>query len=171
MAIQLQGNYSKKIGLPGYSSHQFSLTIVAELTDISQVQAETSRIYKLLQESVDRELQNPGFLPETPNTSKIHENGNGHERNSLPHNRRINSNPYNEQWKCSIKQKELILKIVQEQNLDKNHVEEISKQLFGLGVKDLNKLQASGLIDELTENQQSNGKGQSFNPVLVGARR
>ena len=40
MALQIEANYSKKIGLPGYSSHQFSITLKAELTDISQVEAE-----------------------------------------------------------------------------------------------------------------------------------
>jgi hypothetical protein len=36
MAIQLEANYSKKLGLPGYSSHQYSVTIRTELGDIKQ---------------------------------------------------------------------------------------------------------------------------------------
>jgi hypothetical protein len=32
-AIHLEANYSKKLGLPGYSSHQYSVTIKTEVTD------------------------------------------------------------------------------------------------------------------------------------------
>ena len=33
MAIHLEANYSKKLGLPGYSSHQYSVTVKTEVTD------------------------------------------------------------------------------------------------------------------------------------------
>jgi hypothetical protein len=75
MAIQLEANYSKKLGLPGYSSHQFSVTIRVELADIKQVEAESSRLYALLQGCVDRDIQQTGFLP-VPGTNGS--NGNGH---------------------------------------------------------------------------------------------
>jgi hypothetical protein len=52
--ITLECNYSKKLGLPGYSSHQFSISLKTELADASQVQAESSRLYKLLQNGVDK---------------------------------------------------------------------------------------------------------------------
>jgi erythromycin esterase-like protein len=38
--IVLEANYSKKLGLPGYSSHQYSLTVRKEVSDISQVEKE-----------------------------------------------------------------------------------------------------------------------------------
>ena len=37
MALILEANYSKKIGLPGYSSHQFSLTLKVEIADPAQI--------------------------------------------------------------------------------------------------------------------------------------
>jgi hypothetical protein len=40
MAIKLSANYSKKLGLPNYSSHSFSASVEVELTDISQVEQE-----------------------------------------------------------------------------------------------------------------------------------
>ena len=46
-------------------------------------------------------------------------------------------------------QKDLIIKITDENQLDKNRVEEQAQQMFGKGVKQLNKLEASGLIEEL----------------------
>lgn len=45
MAIVLKANYSKKLGLPGYSSHQYSITLRTELTDPAQVPVESSRLY------------------------------------------------------------------------------------------------------------------------------
>src|SRR3954447_25044724 len=68
--ITLECNYSKKIGLPGYSSHQFSITLKTEIGDLSVAQAESARLYKLLQSGVDHSLQEIGFLPTL--------NGNGH---------------------------------------------------------------------------------------------
>jgi hypothetical protein len=34
MALVLEANYAKKLGLPGYSSHQYSVSIRTELTDL-----------------------------------------------------------------------------------------------------------------------------------------
>src|SRR3982750_1268656 len=64
MAIVLEANYAKKLGLPNYSSHQYSVTIRTELTDLSQVEAESTRLYRTLQDAVDREIQHVGFMPD-----------------------------------------------------------------------------------------------------------
>ena len=48
-------------------------------------------------------------------------------------------------------QKKLILQLVHDGQLDKNEVENQAQQLFGCGVRELNKMQASNLIDELLE--------------------
>ena len=55
--ITLECNYSKKLGLPGYSSHQFSITLRTEISDVNQVQAESARLYKLLQDGVDTSIK------------------------------------------------------------------------------------------------------------------
>jgi len=136
--ILLEANYSKKIGLPGYSSHQFSVSLKTELADVGQVQTESSRLYALLQQSVDSNIKQVGFLPGEAKT-----NGNG--QNGHPHSVR----PAEETWKCSPAQKELILKITDEHKLDKTQVDQLALDRFGKGVKALNKLEASGLIDEL----------------------
>ncbi|MGO9203643.1 MAG: hypothetical protein ACLQM8_24225 [Limisphaerales bacterium] len=44
--ITLECNYSKKLGLPGYRSYQFSITPRTEIEDLPQVQAESARLYK-----------------------------------------------------------------------------------------------------------------------------
>lgn len=178
MAVIFEANYSKKLGLPGYSSHQYSVTIRTELADISQVPEQSEKIHALLQSAVDREIQKTGYLPSPQADSgqtnggnghpTVMTNGNGFQRNHAPQQNRpygngrfrqntqrngfanrINIQVREEQWKCSPKQQELILKMVNEHQLDKNYVEQLSLQLFGIGVRSLNKLQASGLIDEL----------------------
>jgi len=159
MALVLEANYSKKLGLPGYSSHQYSLTVRTELSDMSAAEAESIRLYALLQNSVDREIQETGWLPETNGNGKRHvgpDNGNGHSNG--------NGNGKVEQWACSPKQQDLITKIVDENRLDKNRVEKTSQELFGKPVKSLNKLEASGLIEELfrqTGNSNGNRNGHA----------
>jgi hypothetical protein len=148
--ITLEANYSKKIGLPGYSSHQFSITLRSELTDISQVEQESARLYDVLQNSVDNNIQQVGFLPSTSG------NGNGHDNNGNGHSRTTGNGDV---WKCSPKQKELILKIVDENRLDKNEVETLAKARFNVPVKELNKLQASQVIKELLEKYPGNNNG------------
>jgi len=134
--ITLECNYSKKLGLPQYSSHQFSITLRTEIADLAAVQAETARLYTLLQQSVDASIQQTGFLPQT-NSSRQNGSGNG------------NGNSRQESWACSPKQQDLIVKIVEENKLDKNQVEALAQDRFGKSVRLLNKLEASGLIDEL----------------------
>ena len=62
--VVIEANYSKKLGLPAYSSHSYSVTIRSEIADLSQVERESAKLYSILQSSVDREMQEPGFVPE-----------------------------------------------------------------------------------------------------------
>lgn len=160
MAIKLIGNYAKRVGLPGYSSHQFSVSVETELTDSGDIQGEATRIYQLLQDAVDREIQETGFVPgdEYGLATNSHTNGNG---NGSHHPNGNGSNGHRrDTWNCSSKQRSLIEKLVDENQLDRNEVEEIAQDRFGCGVKLLNRLQASGLIAELLEitgKNKSNG--------------
>jgi hypothetical protein len=149
--ITLECNYSKKLGLPGYSSHQFSITLRTEIADLTQVQPESARLYKLLQEGVDTSIKETGYLPAS--------NGNGRGNGQGQSNGNNGTPQAGDAWGCSSKQRDLILKITQEHNLDKNEVETLAQDRFGKGVKTLNKLEASGLIEELLEKTGQN-KGQ-----------
>ena len=141
MAVVIEANYSKKLGLPAYSSHSYSVTIRSEVADLSQVERESAKLYAILQGSVDREIQEVGFVPES--------NGRG---SSAPRTTNGPAVPCNgDQWACSDKQRDLILKIVEEHTLDKNAVEGLSKDMFQKPVKTLNKMEASGLIEELIQ--------------------
>lgn len=150
--ITLEANYSKKIGLPGYSSHQFSVTLKSELADLAQAEQESARLYRVLQSSVDQNIQQIGFLP----GMNGNDHGNGHQTSKAPV-----TDP--DQWSCSDKQRDLIRKITEEHKLDKGNVEQLALDRFGKGVKQLNKLEASGLIEELLEQtgqNKGNGRGR-----------
>ncbi len=148
MALKLIANYSKRLGLPGYSSHQFSVSVETEISSINDVAEECSRLYQLLQQNVDEEIQRTGFVPDEG--YGISEQGarNGH-RNGVATNG--NGHQNGDRWNCSDKQRELILKLVGEHDLPKGKVDDTAKAMFGVGVKELNKLQASGLIDRIIE--------------------
>ncbi|WP_193211178.1 hypothetical protein [Luteolibacter marinus] len=149
MAIKLIANYSKRLGLPGYSSHQFSIEIETELVTTDDVAGESARIYQLLQTNVDEQIRSTGFVPPT-----------GYGMEETPPNAPAPTNgsrraPVNGPWKCTVKQRELIENIVAEHNLDKNEVDHLARQRFGKGVRELNKVEASGLIDELIDTHDS----------------
>jgi len=99
-----------------------------------------------LQDAVDCNIQQIGFLP------GANGNRNGH---SAPVSQA-------DKWACSDKQKDLVLKIVDENKLDKAEVEKLSQDRFGKGVKALNKLEASSLIEELLEQTGQGKKGSQF---------
>jgi hypothetical protein len=142
MAITLEANYSKKIGLPGFSSHQYAVTLRTEIPDLKQVEAESRRLYRLLQDAVDREIREVGFLPGRTETPA---NGNGNNGNG--------SDPLtrNQPWACSDKQKALIVKLVDEDGIAPETVTRLAQDRFNAPVAKLNKLETSGLIDELLE--------------------
>jgi hypothetical protein len=155
MALKLIANYSKRLGLPGYSSHQFSVCVETEISNIDDVAGESSRLYDTLQKSVDEEIQRTGFVPDQgygiseqapakvsrssiPPTNGTGETGsNGHSNGAG--------------WHCSDKQRDLILNLVGQHGLEKQDIENLSHEMFGAAVKGLNKLQASGLIDRILE--------------------
>ena len=172
MPIIIEANYSKKIGLPAYSSHAFSVTIRTEISDLADVQRQAGQLYSLLQESVDRNIQEVGFTPD----------GNGHgspaPRTTNGHaTEQPRANGDHSQWACSDKQKDLILKIVEEHKIDKQEVEGLAKQMFNAPVKSLHKMDASSLIAELiakygpTKTNGGNGSGNGRRQYQRGGAR
>ena len=131
MAVNIELTYGKKLGLPEYSSHQFAVSIRAEVARLEDVPGEVERVYRLIQQAVDEQIVNPGFVPGT--NAKPVSAGNGDTK----------------AWRCSDKQRDLVLKIIRENGIDRAEVEQLAVTRFGHGVAVLNKLEASGLIDEL----------------------
>jgi hypothetical protein len=143
MAIKLNAAYSKKAGLPGYSSHQFSVSIETELQNLDNVGPESARLYESLQEVVDQQIQKTGFVPP---------DGYGMDQNGA--------------WNCSKKQRDLIEKIISENKLDQNELDQLATERFGAKIEALNKLQASGFIDELLDrygkHEQNGQRGRRY---------
>lgn len=118
-----------------------------EIADLNQLEQANADLYAKLQGAVDTQIVNLGHVPgDSPSTrsQKQEPSGNGTDGE--------------DGWKCSEKQRDLILKIVDEHRLDKGEVDDLARQRYGVGVRQLNKLQASGLIDELLE---THGKTES----------
>lgn len=190
MALIVTSDYSKKLGLPGFSSHQFSVSIQTELTDLDRVPGEVARLYQLLQQAVDREIQQTGFVPadgygEThrslPATNGNGNGNNGHHR-SNDHDGHSNGNGNatlprrgtapingNGSWLCSDKQRRLLNDLSRELQLSEEDLDERALRLFQRPARQLNKLSASGLITDLLGEaeglRQTNGgngaKGQA----------
>ena len=166
MAVKLIANYSKRLGLPGYSSHQYSVSVETEVNTTDDIAFEAERLYHQLQSNVDGQIQQTGFVPphdygmETP----AQQANTPQPSNVLP----IAQEPG---WQCSPKQQELILKLIEENQLDKSEIEQQSRQRFNKGVKQLNKLEASGLIEELFDmTGASNSRAPRRNAYGKGKR-
>jgi hypothetical protein len=153
MAIKLIANYSKRLGLPGYSSHQFSVSVETELVTTDDVAAESERLYQRLQATVDEQILHTGFVPPADYGMNTPEPSTPTDSTSAPASNIANVTQWQRgpAWKCSDKQKDLILKLVEEHQLDKTDVEALAVERFGKGVRILNKVEASGLIDELLD--------------------
>jgi hypothetical protein len=153
MAIKLIANYSKRLGLPGYSSHQFSVSVETEVVATEHLEAECEHLYHLLQSNVDEQIQETGFVPGSTYGADSKNGGQPASKSETV----SDSPPTNitqwqgTAWKCSDKQRDLILKIVDENKLNKKDTEGLAVERFGKGVRQLNKLEASGLIDELLD--------------------
>jgi len=151
MAVKLIANYAKRLGLPGYSSHQFSVSVETELQNVTDVAGESARLYESLQKAVDDQMQQTGFVPpDGYGMNGGQANGNGHQAGN--------------EAGISDKQLDLINRIVRENNANKTDIENMAIQMFGGGVRTLNRMQASNLIDELFEKYpRRNGNGGNGN--------
>lgn len=158
MAIKLIANYSKRLGLPGYSSHQFSVSVETELRDITDADAEMANLYHQLQRNVDTQIQETGFVPSEAYGSQ---SGTRQAPQQKPQPQTQEQRPQQEDvWKCSEKQEQFIYRLMKENNLPLSEVDHLARQRFGLPAMQLNKMQASGLIDALLDQYGSKGKGK-----------
>jgi hypothetical protein len=152
MAVLLQITYQKKLGLPNFSSHSCSVSVQVEVADLSHIAEENNRLYQLLQASVDDEIQKVGYMPDatTYGMNNGQTNGNGNQH-------------HNGDSGISEKQLDLINRIVRDNNANKTEIENMAVEMFGGGVRTLNRMQGSQLIDELFmkyPRRNGNGNGQ-----------
>lgn len=161
MPIIIEANYAKKVGLPSFSSHQFAVTLRTELTDLSQLEKVNAELYARLQQAVDSQIVNVGYVPgAAENTTSGKSSPTPAPARASQANSPAPGNSTDEPWRCSDKQRDLILRLVEEHSLEKSSVDDLARQRFGKGVKQLNKLEASALIDELIETHGSSGNAR-----------
>ena len=134
MAILLQFDYGKKLGLPNYSSHNFGVSMKAEVSDPEDIPQEAERAYGILQQAVDKQMENPGFLPSPRQENQDQTN---------------ETDP--EKWNCTEKQRGLILKILNQNNLPESAIEEVAQDLHGRPMSELGRLQVSSVISEVLD--------------------
>ena len=181
MAVILQLTYQKKLGRPNYSSHSCSASLTVEIPDVSVAAQESSKLYALLQTAVDGEIKEVGWMPDAttygmnngngaPSNGRQASNNNGHTSNGNGsgtngngngnHRAAASASNNGDRWNCTDGQKGLILRVINENKLDKNDIEDQAQQLFGVGVMELDKMQASQLIEELLEKVGKKPAGQ-----------
>jgi hypothetical protein len=143
MSIQIEATYSKKLGLPNFSSHSFMISVRAEVSSLRRLETESARLYRVLQTSVDKEVQQVGFLPDATKygmlidgkTSANRPASNGQHTPDASHS--------------SEKQKTLIAKVAKEQKFTAEDLDGIAERLFKLPLEQLDRKQTSGFITEL----------------------
>jgi hypothetical protein len=145
MAVILNITYSKKLGLPGYSSHSCSVSLTVEIDRKEMAAEESAKLYSLLQSAVDENIKTVGWMPDT-GAYGLPENGAGNNGHS---NGNGKAPPF--RWSCTEGQKNFINRLVQEHSLNKDDVEGTAQQMFNTSVRQLNKMQASQLIEHLLE--------------------
>lgn len=112
---------------------------------------EVERIYQLLQSNVDEQILQTGFVPPPDyGMDPPADRGQGGPANGNATNQGGNWQR-GPAWKCSDKQRDLVLKLVEEHQLDEADVEALAVERFGKGVRLRNKVEASGFIDELID--------------------
>lgn len=169
MAIKLIANYSKRLGLPGYSSHQFEVSIETEISNTSELLLETERLYGSLQAAVDAQIQQVGLVPDehygiqpaqtpVPGAFGSQTISISSVRQTPPVGASENSIEPTPAWKCSEKQKALIMELAGKTGLDDSALNELATRRFNKSVAMLNRMEASGLIDELMNHSGSSPK-------------
>ena len=91
-------------------------------------------------------MQSTGFVPDS-------QYGSNEQHSSAPkhvYEAPQNGAATNKPWKASDKQRDLVFKLVENTGIEMEVVETISEEMFATAdLADLNKIQMSGLIDEL----------------------
>ena len=157
MAIKLIANYSKRLGLPGYSSHQIEVSI------------ETERLYGSLQTAVDARIQQVGFVPDEHYGSQVTQRpalgascsqmiSTSSVKQTPPASAPETSVATVPTWKFSEKQQSLILELAGKAGLDDSALNELASRRFNKSVAMLNRMEASGLIDELMNRSGATSK-------------
>lgn len=152
--VRIEAQLAKKLPIPGedFSSKQASITITAEVADLSQVVAEAQRLYALAEEAVDAQLKQAPAAPTSsqrpsPNpapspaprqqASQPYHSGGGQRRGPAP---------------VTDSQIRFLERLIRDSGTDLNAI--LHHHQVG-SLRDLSCKNAAGLIDELKANANS----------------
>jgi hypothetical protein len=147
--IQIEASYSKKLGLPNFSSHSFMISVRAEVSSLRKLQTESKHLYGLLQSSVDEQVKEVGFMPDASRYGMIVETAkpvNGSIVSGVPAKAELTAS---DAWGCSDKQRAFIEKIAKREQFTPSELDGIAQTVCQLPVQKLDKRQASLFIGEL----------------------
>ena len=145
MAVLLQFDYNKRLGLPAFSSHSFGITMKAEVTDLAKIGEEAERAYGLLQSAVDSQIVHKGYV----SNEDRGENGTDQVQKTQEKVNGGSTDP--DKWNCSVRQRGLIVSVMERNNLDLRAVEDLSQELHGRPMSDLGKAQVSEVIGQVLD--------------------
>ena len=147
MAVLLQFDYNKRLGLPAFSSHSFGITMKAEVTDLAKIGEEAERAYGLLQSAVDSQIVHKGFVS---NEDKG-ENGTDQVQKTQG---KVNGNVCKtdpDKWNCTVRQRGLIVSVIERNGLDFRVVDDLSQELHGRPMSGLGKSEVSEVIGQVLD--------------------
>lgn len=145
-----------------------------EISNTSELPFETERLYGSLQAAVDAQIQQVGFVPDEHYGSQVTQRpalgascsqmiSTSSVKQTPPASTPETSVATVPAWKCSEKQQSLILELAGKVGLDDTALNELATRRFNKVVAMLNRMEASGLIDELM-----NRSGSSFKRSASG---
>ena len=149
MAILIELQYGKKLGLPEFSSHNFNVSLKTEVARLEDVRGEVERVYRLLQEAVDAQIVHPGFVPgsEAKPPSGNNKSVAKTEPAALPANAEP---PKADTAKASNKQIKYALDLAKNKGLTLSGLNARVQSKFGVeSIYELARKDASKLVDEL----------------------
>ena len=159
MAVMLEFHYDKRLGLPGYSSHDFGVTLKTEITNLDQIEQESEKAYRILQQSVDSQIIHQGYVPDQVNNS-----GEYNQAEKINPSDEIGRNkhyPKPEEWNCTERQKDLIMDILNRNDLTPQTLNELALEIHNKDMEKLSRFQVSAVITELLSRfgkRQTNGR-------------
>ena len=145
MAVILDINYSKKLGLPNYSSHSLGIGLRAEVANLDEVRGEVEKAYSLLQSAVDSQIVHKGYVS---NEDKG-ENGTDQVQKTQVKVNGGSTDP--DSWNCTVRQRGLLMSILERNDLDPEVVDDLSQELHGRPMSDLGKAQVSEVIGQVLD--------------------
>ena len=145
MAVLLDITYSKKLGLPNYSSHSLGIGLKAEVANLDEVRGEVEKAYSLLQQSVDSQIVHSGFVS---NEDKG-ENGTDQVQKTQV---KVNGGATDpDKWNCTVRQRGLIVSVIERNGLDLRVVDDLANDLCGKPMSGLGKAQVSEVIGQVLD--------------------